>query len=328
MIGATAEPHAAGDAAMPFVRRALDPVWLQPHLDAMIGKPVRVVSATVTRWKPGRRCVIEYVLAAGDASPMTVIGKVRARSFDHATFALTKQVSDRLSQSPEAPLVAVPAARAAVPECHLWLQEKVDGASAWSRMSAPDGVDIARNIGRALACLHRAFPPLSNTHGITKELAVLDDRLERVCAARPLLAARVRRVRHACKQLAAKLRPAVRSGIHRDFYHDQVIVEGNRVWMLDLDLAADGDPALDVGNFIAHLSEQALRLRGDSRTLAAHESALVDGFRDAGGRASTESIEIYRTLTLARHIYITTLFEERQPFTGAVLSLCEQHLQL
>src|SRR5437773_3836244 len=31
------------------------------------------------------------------------------------------------------------------------------------------------------------------------------------------------------------------------------------VWLLDFDLYCQGDPALDIGNFVGHLTEQSLR---------------------------------------------------------------------
>ena len=38
------------------------------------------------------------------------------------------------------------------------------------------------------------------------------------------------------------------------------------------------------------------------------------------------AIHHFTTLTLARHIHISTLFEERQPYTEKILALCEQRL--
>jgi len=37
-------------------------------------------------------------------------------------------------------------------------------------------------------------------------------------------------------------------------------------------------------------------------------------------------VRSYTTLTLVRHIYISTQIAERRPFTEALLELCEQRL--
>ena len=41
--------------------------------------------------------------------------------------------------------------------------------------------------------------------------------------------------------------------IHRDLHPRQLLLSGPRTWLLDWDLAAQGDPALDVGNLFAYL---------------------------------------------------------------------------
>src|SRR2546426_9353652 len=38
-----------------------------------------------------------------------------------------------------------------------------------------------------------------------------------------------------------------------------VIVNGERLFLLDFDLYCEGDPALDIGNFLGHITEQSLR---------------------------------------------------------------------
>ena len=58
------------------------------------------------------------------------------------------------------------------------------------------------------------------------------------------------------------------------------------------------------------------------------EAAFIEGFHQAGGDAPADAIAVFKTLSLARHIYISTVFESRRRFTGALLSLCEQRLQL
>jgi Ser/Thr protein kinase RdoA (MazF antagonist) len=46
---------------------------------------------------------------------------------------------------------------------------------------------------------------------------------------------------------------------HRDFYDKQVLLDRERGTLIDLDLAATGHPALDVGNWLAHARLRALK---------------------------------------------------------------------
>jgi aminoglycoside phosphotransferase (APT) family kinase protein len=210
----------------------------------------------------------------------------------------------------------------------MWLQEKVSGISGWQALAAPAGPQVAGRIGGAIAKLHRVLPPLPRKHSIADEIAGLHKALDGIGKLRPEWDRRLRAVGRACERLAATATQTCVSGVHRDFYHDQVIVDGDRIWLLDLDLAAEGDPAVDAGNFIAHLAEQSLRMHGNPDALAAEEEAFVSGFRRAGGEADRENIEIYKTLSLARHIYLSATFESRRQYTSALLTLCENRLGL
>src|SRR5207249_11416229 len=107
---------------------------------------------------------------------------------------------------------------------------------------------------------------------------------------------------------------------------DQVIVDGRRLYLLDFDLYCEGDPGLDVGNFLGHVTEQALRTRGDPAALAGVERALEERFVELSGEATRPAVRAYATLTLARHVYLSTRFPDRRPYTERLLELCEERL--
>lgn len=44
------------------------------------------------------------------------------------------------------------------------------------------------------------------------------------------------------------------------------------------------------------------------------------------GEPVRPAVRAYTLLTLARHVYLSTLFPERQPFTARLLELCEERL--
>jgi hypothetical protein len=73
--------------------------------------------------------------------------------------------------------------------------------------------------------------------------------------------------------------------------------------------------------------EQALRESGDSRALQAQQQALVERYLELAGAEFREAIEAYTTLTLARHIFLSTKFLDRANFTVPLLELCERRLE-
>jgi thiamine kinase-like enzyme len=117
-------------------------------------------------------------------------------------------------------------------------------------------------------------------------------------------------------------------GIHRDFYPDQVLVGGEHLYLLDFDLYCEGDPALDIGNFVGHMREYGLRTTGSPDAFKEHEQAMVERFVQLSSEATRQRIEVYSLLTLARHVYLSTQFPERQSHTESLLGLCEEELDI
>jgi aminoglycoside phosphotransferase (APT) family kinase protein len=187
-------------------------------------------------------------------------------------------------------------------------------------------VALARRVAEAIHKLHRAGMPSERAHTAEDELRILRDCLARVAASKPELRARLEAILASCEKLGASVAGARTCGIHRDFYAAQVIVDGERLWLIDFDLYCQGDPGLDVGNFIGHITEESLRTLGDAGALRDREQALEDRFVELSGEGVRASVRAYTMLTLARHIYLSTQFAERTAWTERIVELCEQRL--
>ncbi len=100
--------------------------------------------------------------------------------------------------------------------------------------------------------------------------------------------------------LRLSLQSSERRPIHGDFYDEQVLLSGEAATILDLDRASLGDPAADLGLFAAHLESDALRgeLRGDQ--VEPLKAALIEGYRDAGGRVSGSRVDLYTVVGLLK----------------------------
>ena len=323
----------ANDAMMPFLARALDPVEVQRQFDRHLSPPAsgrprfNLRSIRVARHKTGRRCLIEYDLETGHDRPITLIGKARARGLDHTTYRLQQSLWNAGFGSASQDHVRVPEPVGVIPAFHMWFQRKVPGTPATRLLAEPGAQALARRIADAIHKLHQAGIPTSRRHMMAGELRILHERLSLVAQMKPQWAGRLERILAACDQLAAALPEPVSSHIHRDFYADHVLVDGQHLYLLDFDLYCQGDAGLDVGNFAAHLTEQSLRTLGDPDGLQAAGQALVDRFVELAGEATRAAVGVYTTLTLVRHIHLSTLFPERRPFTQTLLELCEGRLE-
>jgi len=160
------------------------------------------------------------------------------------------------------------------------------------------------------------------------EMRILHEHLPRVAETRPELGSRITRLLEACDRLGAAVPTPRQCGIHRDFYPEQVMVDGARLYLLDFDLYCQGDPALDVGNFLGHLIEISLRYFGHAQALVDREQAMEERFVELAGPSTRAAIKAYTLLTLVRHIYLSSQFPERKALTEPLLALCEQRLDL
>jgi Ser/Thr protein kinase RdoA (MazF antagonist) len=324
---------AAADPHMPFVRDALDPTDVRRRLAPLaIGisgaeHPIRLRAIRVTRYKPHRRCMIAYDLAAVGGS-VTLLGKVRAKRTDRTTCRLIEVLRQAGFGEDATDGIHLPRPVGIVSAWQAWLQEKAPGAPATSLFAGPQRLQLARRIAEAIHKLHRAEAPSRRCHSADDEMRILNERLNEVARIRPAWSRRLERIAQACGRLAASLPASRICGIHRDFYPDQVLVNEEQIYLLDLDLYCRGDPALDLGNFCAHLVEQALRTLGHPAALSDAEGSLVDRYLELSGRPVRRAIEAYTTLSLARHIFISTRFPDRAPRTARLMELCEDRLAL
>jgi Ser/Thr protein kinase RdoA (MazF antagonist) len=322
----------ASDPRMPFLRDALDPGAIRHRLQSHVfpDRAFRLYAARVTRHKPARRCVIEYELqienSGGSFGALTLVGKARGRGLDLRAY----ESAQALQQAGLGPAsrsgTSVPEPFGTIPVWRMWLQRKVSGVSATELLAHPGSARLARRVAEAIHELHEAKLPSSRRHTMEDELRILHERLPRVAAEFPQWEKRVERLLEASDRLGASIPTARRVGIHRDFYSDHVIVDEDRLYLIDLDLYCEGDPALDIGNFSGHLIEYGLRMFGDPRRFESEQAELVERFLELSGEELRSSIRAYTVLTLVRHIHISTQLPKRRPFTERLLELSEQLL--
>ncbi|HEX6301136.1 MAG TPA: aminoglycoside phosphotransferase family protein [Acidimicrobiia bacterium] len=86
--------------------------------------------------------------------------------------------------------------------------------------------------------------------------------------------------------------------IHGDFSVDQLVLGAFGVGVLDLDNAALGDPAADAGWFIADLELGVLQGTVSSDEVEKARSALIAGYRAAGGEDLGDRLSLYVSASL------------------------------
>ena len=305
---------------------ATNPAYIQTALREALQQPdLELRDFELLRHKPGRRALIAYTIARPGQPPQTILGKQRVKGVDKHGYHIQRAL---WQQGFDLPGLAVPEALALLPDARLWLQRKAAGEPATRYLTPDSPPALWARIGAAIASLHRTNITTERRWNIADELALLHDRLNKAAALHPLLTERITALLPALDALGATLADRPACGIHRDCYPDQNLVDGAHLYWLDLDLYSEGDPALDVGNYLAHIQEHALRHHGDLAACATQERALHDAYLSANPTAADPAaIAAWTTLSLARHIYLSTQFPNRRHTTAPLLAACESRLQ-
>jgi hypothetical protein len=141
--------------------------------------------------------------------------------------------------------------------CFEWLdgrllQEILDNSLEENQLNR-----LLHQVGAALALLHQPqanyLPVLSRS----QEIDQLHNTAKLLSWIFPPIADLVHEIAHQGSKVLGTL-PLHPVPIHGDFYAEQVVIMTDRIGILDLDCAAQGDPATDLGNFLAHLEYQIL----------------------------------------------------------------------
>jgi aminoglycoside/choline kinase family phosphotransferase len=217
---------------------------------------------------------------AGEA--VSVVGKL----FTGAEGA--RDLFDRLARLQ--PLLAaagtsVPRAFALLPEVPMVLMQDLPGRLL-SDVLLRRGTVLERCVlsaARALAALHAVAPEATSKslRSLESEYESSLERIERLGRVAPSLAKRASVLARRLEKLDRTAPPELVLA-HRDFRARQTILTRGRLSIVDLDSAAAGDAAADVGQFIADLRLTArLWDRPDLRRLAA---VFVDEYVAASGR--------------------------------------------
>ena len=302
----------------------------------------RLITAEVQRYKPQRRAIVDYIIDTEKLGRQCIIGKYRRKGLDSRAFNIQQSLWQEGFNDSAHISVAEPLGTLA--EQHTWLQQKVNGQCLGDLLVQSNGrlAFLGESVARALNQLHQSkvAQQLSlPVWTVDDELAILRDRLTQAQTLLPALAERIGRVLSGCEKLTKNLDATQNSvnfltaletvSVHRDFYQDQILERNGRpgdMVLLDLDLLCQGHAALDAGNYLAHIIEFALRHYGDIHALQQHQDTFLSTFLTYSATANKQSVDIYTTLSLARHICLSTQFADRKHTTETLLALCEQRL--
>jgi aminoglycoside phosphotransferase (APT) family kinase protein len=161
-------------------------------------------------------------------------------------------------------------------------------------LDTPDAVPACRALGEALGRVHGApVPGATPVHDAAAEALVVRRWAELAAAFGALDVPGVEEVARALTDGPAQ-NPVL---LHRDLHDRQVLVaDDGSVGLLDFDLLAVGEPALDLANLLTHLDLRARQ--GLLPDAAALREAVLDGYRPS--RAVLDRVPAYEAAARLR----------------------------
>jgi hypothetical protein len=220
------------------------------------GARVVDVVARVMRYKPERKCLLRYdVTWDAPSAPAVVWAKV-ART---GRFARTRDILQQLRDGAPALAFELPEPLGVVPDLCMELFSHVRGVPLSDLVGTEGLPDLCRQVAVGLRQLHALPVVMPQEWDREAKLARLaDDAAEFVA----LLPSAERRLERLARVIGARLGssgPTEQRPIHRDFHGDNVLVDGTRLGLVDLEDCAMGDPADDVGSMCAQLRWLAIK---------------------------------------------------------------------
>ena len=300
----------------------------------------------ILKYKPNRRCVLGYWVRGrsrerGKKVRMHFVGKVfrdeRGRRLNHWQALLWE--NGFAEGAADCIHVAQPLGY--LPKMRMQVQGMASGETLhWYAERGDISQQVVRS-AEAIAKLHRWQPPIEapkpKRYTRQHECNNLTTFAQQVIDERPDLADDIETMRLgllAWGDMVAQ--PERNAMLHRDFYYSQLLFDGDAVTLIDFDLIALGDPAIDVANFVAHLHLMGLELAEDFDWFSAEITQFLSTYTANTPLDPTfhERLAFYHATTLFRLLHVVLTRPQYIAHFEALLTIVKgaqplsQHLKM
>ena len=279
------------DRDLPSLPAAVDGRTMAPILEARLaartgGRCVRDVVVELLRYKPERKCLLRYDITWVSGEPTRCPAVVFARVARRSKFGRSRDVLPALHAAAAGLLFRLPEPLGVVAELGMALFGPVPGIRLFLLARTEDFPALCERTGVGLAEFHALPITFADERDTAAKVAsiiasaaeftwLLPAQRARIAALRRELVVRLEAIP------ASRLRP-----IHGDFHGDNVLVDGTRLALVDLEDCAMGDPADDVGSNWAQLTWHTIKAGRTTPIPEAGRRAFLDAYL---GRTNAET---------------------------------------
>lgn len=267
---------------------------------------LRHVEAQLLGHRLGKRCIARFRYQVRDPETgvdqaQSLIVKLYKMHTDRGRYVFEAMHQLRASGFHSDSPFRIPQPIAYLDQWRALLMEDVTGV-ALSDLSEPEQLQGVASAGRCLAKLHRTRPKVIDRYSVDDETNLLDGWVSLVSAVHTELMSPAQQALQRVSMELDRCRQFEPALVHRDFYEKQVLMDGVDTILVDFDTLCVSDPALDVGNFLAHLELNRLQriIEVDGADLA-----FLEGY---GSRQSMDFHARVATYTRAALLRLACLY--------------------
>jgi hypothetical protein len=278
------------DHRLPGLAPALNPAVMRRILSPYVsldGGDAPECSIDILGHRLGKRCILRCRFEPSDSraapqAPRSFIGKLYKSRDDKGrqVFELMRSLWEHRFDDSAPDGIRVPRPLAYVPDWGLLLMEDVAG-SPLPVSGGPQGELAVAAAARALAKHHRCPLKVPGRHTVAAELGLLIGWVTVVSQVHPHMRGGFEEALAQVQDGLARCRDVEPTLTHRDFYEKQVLLNGAESILIDFDTLCLADPAIDVGNFLAHLRLAGLQHRERVDGMEEAFVAAYDGVRSS-----------------------------------------------
>ena len=245
------------DRRLPQLGRLATYAHLNAVLSRLTNDPITASSISTIRYRPCERHLLRANLESGNGRIHNIFIKIDRDDRGCRAVRVADTLGDPLTARLASASLVRPVGYSADDQAALWWAAPGRTLGEQLRAPAGDPTPLIATAGRALRSFHAcgvdAPHDLLDSHDAASEWRAIQRASEIVSGLLPEVGEQYRAVgEDVIAELHRRL-DAAPTCLHGDAKADNLVVEGDRVILLDLDRCAWGDPALDLGKLIADL---------------------------------------------------------------------------
>jgi len=215
-----------------------------------------------------QRRLVRYTMCLVDSEreqnyERRIIGKVYEKLEDmNYGFGVMQQLCQHGFAAGAIDRISIPTPIACLPEIHLLLMQEIPGGPLRRLVKRTDATENdIRHFARATVKLHRSPLILGSPFTVEDHIAQCRPSPRVLAQTYPDSAEAISFIVEEARSLQKHFRGNIYTLIHTDFHPGQVHVDGNNLWILDLEPLRYGDPAHDLAKIFAFFKRTARKSR-------------------------------------------------------------------